>query len=276
MASDIRSNVDVNPTKLPDELKEIGITEHLGGNVDINDLHFADEAGEQVKLAKFIRPGHPVILSMVYYECPNLCNFLLNGLVTSLKQLDWRVGDQFDVISVSINPRETSKLAAAKKHAYINSLGDKAGNAQQGWHFLTGSDDQIHKLASEVGFGYRWDPQEQQYAHAAAIYVLTPEGKISRYLYGIDFRPRDLKLALTEASDGKIGNVIDRFVLFCYHFDPKTKKYSMVVMKVMQAGGFGTMVFFGGYLAVFWNGQRRRSKKEKREPETTSGNSKGA
>jgi len=245
----------VYATEVPQELTDIGIKEHLGGKVSIGDLHFKDDEGKDVTLSKYTSRGRPIILAMVYYECPNLCNMLLNGLTDSLKSLDWTPGDQFDIVAVSINPRETPDLAAKKKAAYIKEYGRP--QTASGWHFLTGEESQIKRLASEVGFGYRYDKQEQQYAHAAVIDVLTPEGKVSRYLYGIEFAQRDLRLALTEASSGKIGNVVDRFLLFCYHYDPQTRKYSPIVSRIMQTGAGGTVLIFGGFLAVFWRREQR-------------------
>ena len=251
----------VRAEEVPYELKGVGITEHLGSDVSIGDLHFKNDTGEDVALSKFFQSGRPVILALVYYECPNLCNMLLNGLTETLKNLDWTPGERFDIVAVSINPKETPELAAKKKASYLRVY-DRAQGAV-GWHFLTGEESQIRKLASQVGFGYHYDEREKQYAHASAIYVLTPEGKISRYLYGIEFKPKDMKLALLEASNGKIGSVVDRFVLFCYHYDPKTRSYSMVINRVMTASCTGTALFFGGYLAVFW---RREKKKRKNTP----------
>jgi protein SCO1 len=244
---------------VPYELKGVGITEHLGDAVSVNDLHFRNETGDDVTLNKYLSGGKPVILALVYYECPNLCNMLLNGLTETLKNLDWTPGDRFDIVAVSINPKETPELAAKKKAAYVESYGRK--NSAQGWHFLTGEESQIKKLASQVGFGYRYDEREQQYAHSSAVYVLTPEGKISRYLYGISFHPKDLKLALLEASGGKIGTVVDRFVLFCYHYDPKSRSYSVVLNRVMTTGCAGSVFVFGGYLAMFWRREKKKYSK---------------
>ena len=255
---------------LPQELKDVGITEHLGSTLNFQDLSFKDETGKDVKLAQYFTGKKPVILSLVYYECPNLCTFVLNGLVNSLKplkQFDWVPGRQFDIVTVSINPNDTPELAAKKKAAYLASYtataNDEASakSAQEGWHFLTGQEKQINQLASQVGFNFKYDQKEQQYAHSAAIYVLTPEGKISRYMYGIEFKPSDLRLAVLEASNGRVGNIVDRILMFCYHYDPQNRKYSVYAFNLMRAGGAGTVLVFGGYLAVFWNRQRRRFKK---------------
>jgi protein SCO1/2 len=248
------------PDRLPKELNDIGITEHLGATLSAKDLHFKDDQGKDVVLSDYLVGGKPIILTLVYYECPNLCNLILNGLTDSVKELNqtlkWTPGKQFDIVAVSINPHEKPDLAAKKKAAYLKAYGNP--ESAGGWHFLTGEDSQIKKLASQVGFGYRYDAEAQQYAHASAIYVVTPEGKISRYLYGIEFPAKDLRLALLEASHGRIGTVIDRFLLFCYRYDPKTRKYSVMINRVMDAGVAGTVLVFGGYLAVFWLKERRK------------------
>ncbi len=244
-----------SPKGIPSELKEAGITEHLGSSVSIEELSFKDERGKTVHLSDYFNKGRPVLLNLVYYECPNLCGFLLNGLMTSLKKMSWTAGEKFEIVTVSIHPGETPDLARGKKEAYLQAYGRP--QAQSGWHFLTGEETQLKKLASQVGFGYRYDLQEKQYAHSAAIFILTPAGKISRYLYGIEFSERDLKLALLEASSGKIGTVVDRFLLFCYRYNPQTRKYSVYLTQLMQAGCGGTVVIFGGYLAIFWRRQRK-------------------
>lgn len=240
--------------EIPDELKEIGVTEHLGNQIT-TELIFTDESGKSVQLSDYFKNGRPVLLNLVYYKCPSLCNFLLNGLVKGLKTLDWTPGNQFEIVTVSINPQENYELASRKKSAYIEDYGRP--RAESGWHFLTGEESQIQKLSSEVGFNYRYDPKEKQYAHTAVIFTLTPEGKISRYLYGIEFKNQDLKLALLEASNGKIGTVVERFLLFCFQYDPLTKKYSVYVARLMQAACACTVIIFGAYLMIFWRRQRK-------------------
>jgi protein SCO1/2 len=241
--------------EVPDELKGVGIKEHLGEMVSIQSLTFKDESGRSVQLSEYFKKGRPVLLNLVYYECPNLCNFMLNGLVTSLKTFDWTPGQKFEIVSVSINPAEKSELARLKKEAYMKAYGRP--EAAEGWHFLTGEESQIQKLSAEVGFGYKYDEKEKQYAHGAAMYALTPTGKISRYLYGVEYPNKDLRLALLEASNGKIGTVVDRFLLFCYRYDPLTRKYSVYLTKLMQTGCGATVLIFGSYLLVFWRRQRK-------------------
>lgn len=262
-------------SKVPDELKGIGVTEHLGEQVAIQDLKFQDEHGSDVKLSQYFTNKRPVLLALVYYECPNLCTFVLNAMVDTLKGVSFTPGKEFDIVTVSINPKERSPLAAKKKEQYLESYGRK--EAASGWHFLTGQESQIQSLAKQVGFGYRWDPKEQQYAHSAVLFLLSPEGKITRYLYGIAWEPRDLKFALIEASQGRVGSVVDRILLFCYQYNPLTRKYSLYLTKVMQAGSAGSVLFFSGYMAVFWRRQRRKktdksgSLKEQKNESTLGG-----
>ncbi|MDR3608069.1 MAG: SCO family protein [Oligoflexia bacterium] len=260
------------PGQLPAELKDVGMTEHLGSRISLESLRFRDEAGKPVVLADYFKSGRPVLLALVYYNCPNLCNFVLNGLVTSLRSMDWVPGKQFDVVAVSVDPRERPEDAAHKKATYLASY--RKPETAPGWHFLTADPTQsvaaarqsepptngaVTQLAHEVGFGYRW--MGDQYAHSSAIYVLTPEGRISHYLYGIEFPEASLRLSLLEASNGKIGSIMDRVVLFCYHYDPQTRKYSPYVMHLMQAGGGMTVLVMGLSFLIFWSGERRRQLK---------------
>lgn len=248
---------------IPKELQDIGITEKLGESVSVSELAFQDEDGKPVQLGDYFKKGHPVLLTVGYYGCATLCSFVMNGLLDSLKKIDWVPGKQFEVVSVTVDPNEGAALAKKKKTNYIAEYGKP--EAAQGWHFLTvlpNREDQIKKLTDQVGFRYKYDEREKQYAHGAALFVLTPEGKISRYLYGIQYPEKDLRLALVEASNGKIGNVIDRILLFCYRYDPVTRKYSLYLTRVMQAGGAGTVFFFGAYLAVFWRRERSRDKRK--------------
>lgn len=243
------------PNATPPELQGVGIFEHLGKDVSINDLHFKDETGAPVALAQYFQSKRPVILNLIYFECPNLCNYLLNGLVKSMKSMEWTPGQQFDIISVSINPLDTAAVGAQKKANYLKEYGRP--EAAAGWHFLTGTEGEIKRLADQVGFGFKYDERQKQYAHSAALFVLTPEGKISRYLYGIEFRPQDLKLSLLEASNGKVGTIVDRLLLFCYRYDPASRKYSVYLANVMQTAAAGMVLFLGGFLFFFWRRERR-------------------
>lgn len=248
----------VEATPVPDELKNVGIKEKLGTTVPVQELKFRDETGTEVPLTKFFGQKKPVVLTLIYYECPNLCNFLLNGLNDTLKEMAWVPGQEFDIVTVSINPKEKPELATQKKTSYLQVLGKP--QAGSGWHFLTGDEPQIKKLADSVGFEFKYDEKEKQYAHSAGLFVLTPEGRLSRILYGIAFNPKDLKLALLEASRGKIGNIVDRILLYCYRYNPQTRKYSVYLNNIMRAGAGATVLVFGSYLAVFWTRQRKQTR----------------
>jgi protein SCO1 len=217
----------------PELLKDVGIDQKLNDQIPL-DLTFRDEHGKSVQLRQFFGQK-PVILSLVYFNCPMLCTQVLNGLTSSLKLQSLDAGKDFNVLTVSIDPTDKPLIAEARQEMYTGMYG-RAG-AAQGWRFLTGDDPQIKQLASAVGFRYAFDADSKQYAHASAIMVLTPEGKISRYLYGISFPSRDLRLALVEASEGKIGTPVDSILLFCYHYDPHTGKYGLLISRVIQAGG---------------------------------------
>ena len=225
----------------PDLLKDVGIDQKLNDSVPL-DLPFRDESGQTATLRQYFG-GKPVILSLVYYNCPMLCTQVLNGLERSLKDVPMDVGKQFNVLTISIDPTERPVLASAKKALYTGLYG-RPGVAE-GWHFLTGDEVQIKQLANAVGFHYAYDPDTKQFAHASAIMMLTPEGKISRYLYGIQYSSRDLRLGLVDASNGKIGTVADQILLFCYHYDPATGKYSVLISRVLKAAAAFTILVMG-------------------------------
>lgn len=239
----------------PAELQGIDIVEHLGQRVP-GDLVFVDDQGRQVRLADYFATGRPVVLNLVYYNCPMLCNLVLNGVVTAMRDLDWVAGKQFEVVSVSINPRETAPLAAAKKQNYLTDLGRPEASA--GWHFLVGEESQSKALADAVGFQFYYDTARAEYAHAAATFVLSPDGVITRYLYGIETDGRNLRLALLEASEGKIGSPFDKILLFCYHYDPDARGYVLLAGNVMKLGGLATVTALGLFLGSLWYRERRR------------------
>ncbi|HVF28044.1 MAG TPA: SCO family protein, partial [Pyrinomonadaceae bacterium] len=199
----------------PEVLKEITIEQRLGEQVPF-DATFRDETGRAVKLGDFFGKK-PVVVSLVYYECPMLCNQVLNGLVGMMEALKFTAGKEYDVVTVSFDPRETPELAARKKETYLKRYG--RDGAESGWHFLTGDKAEIDRLTEAVGFGYAWDTNSNQFAHASAIMVATPEGKLSHYFYGIDYAPKDVRLGLIEASAGKIGSPVDKLILYCYHYN---------------------------------------------------------
>lgn len=243
-----------------DELREgVGIDEKLGDKIDLS-LKFKNEQGEDVTLAKYFKSGKPVMLALVYFNCPSLCNFQLNGIVETLKKLAWTTGDQFEFVIASIEPTETPELAKNKKESYMTVYDRKEG--AKGWHFLTGSQESITALADQVGFRYKWVESRNEYAHTAATYVLTPEGQISRYLYGIGFTPKTLRLSLVEASNNKIGNAVDRFLLYCFRYDPEKRGYAFYAFNIMRAGAAVSVVALLAFLVPFWIRQRKQRLKE--------------
>lgn len=244
------------PSQNPEALlSNIDVVEKLGTSVPL-DLEFRDEAGKLVKLGDYLTGEKPVLLNLGYYKCPMLCSMVLNGVVGGLQQMAWTPGEEFTVITVSIDPREGPELAREKKKTYLEQLGKP--EAAKGWHFLSGQRKDIKALAAAVGFGYEYDTNRMEYAHGAAIMFLSPKGKITRYLYGIEYEAKQLRLALVEAGEGTVGNAIDRFLLRCYHYDPHSRKYGIYVWGVMRAGGALTFLLIASMLFVFWRRERRR------------------
>lgn len=241
----------------PPGLKNVGIAQRLNQQVPL-DLAFRDETGKTVHLRDYF--GKPVILTLVYYRCPMLCGEVLSGLTNSLKILKFDIGNQFNVVTVSFNPQETPQLAASTKAGYIQRYGRPGAAA--GWHFLTGSQDSISALTQAVGFQYQYDPQSSQYAHATAIMVLTPEGRVAQYYYGVEYAPRDLRLGLVQASNHKIGTVVDSVLLYCYHYDPITGKYGAVITRVLKLSGVATILVIGGLVLVLFRRGTVHSGKE--------------
>ena len=228
------------PSGLPKALDNVGIDQKLDEQLPL-DLVFKDENGANVKLGDFFGKK-PVVLSLVYYQCPMLCNQVLNGMVTAFKVMNFKPGQEFEVVTVSFDPRETPALAAAKKNTYVNYLPeDRRSGAASGWHFLTGDEASIKRITEAVGFRYHWDEATNQFVHASAIYVTTPQGKLARYFYGIEYAPRDVRLGLIEAADNKIGSPVDQLLLYCYHYDPATGKYGAAVMNIMRVAGVITV-----------------------------------
>jgi protein SCO1 len=240
-------------TGLPKALKNVGIDQRLNEIIPL-DAVFKDELGRDVRLGQFFK-GKPVVLSLVYYTCPMLCNQVLNGMMGSFRQVSFNIGEQFDVVTVSFDPRETPELAAAKKSTYVKAY-NRPG-AETSWHFLTGDEANIKRLTEAVGFRYYWDEQTKQYAHASGIMILTPEGKLARYFYGIEYPPRDLRLGLVEASQNKIGTPVDALMLYCYHYDPATGKYGAIVMNIVRLAGGVTLFLIVGMILVLRKRGRR-------------------
>ncbi len=236
----------------PPKLENVGIEQHLDAQVPA-DLAFVDDAGRSVKLGDYFGKK-PIILNLVYYHCTMLCGEALAGLTGAMKMVKFDVGKEFEVVTVSFNPQETTADAAAKKKDFVARYG--RSGAASGWHFLTGPAESINALTKAVGFQYQYDAKSNEYAHVTAIMVLTPEGRISRYFYGVDFPPKDLRMGLVEASQGKIGNLTDQVLLYCYHYDPATGKYGAVVNNILRLGAATTIVFLAALLLILFRLER--------------------
>jgi len=233
-------------------LKKIGINQKMGAQVPV-DLSFTDEAGQEVTLRRYL--GKPVVLALVYYQCPSLCNMILNGVLQSVKNLEISAGNQYEVVAVSFDPRETPRMAAAKKQTYLNEY--RRPGTEQGWHFLTGPESSSKALAESVGFRYVYDALTNQYAHGSAIMILTPAGRVARYFYGINYPARDVRLGIVEASDEKIGTATDEVLLYCFRYDPATGRYAMVVMNVLRLAGLVTLGVLSTFMIVMFRRDSR-------------------
>ncbi len=242
-----------------EQLEGVEVTEYPGTQVPM-DLTFQDEDGKTVALKDYFDGERPVILTLNYYACPMLCTLQLNGLVDGLKKMEWTPGQEFEMVTVSINPTETPRMARLKKQNYLKEYERPA--AASGWHFMVGDKANIEALAEPLGFGYRYDEETNQYAHAAVTYIVTPDGRISRYLYGIVYDPQTLRLSLVEAADGEIGTSMDQILLACFHFDPENGRYSLAAFNVMRTGGLLVMLVLGISLGGYWMRERGRGRRE--------------
>jgi protein SCO1 len=241
----------------PPILRDVGFDQHLGEMVP-TDVALVDESGATVHLRDFLG-ARPVVLTLVYYDCPMLCTLTLNSLASALATLSFDVGREFDVVTVSFDPREKPPLAAAKKATYLKRYGRPG--AERGWHFLTGDKAEIARLTAAVGFRYQWDDELKQFAHPAGLVVLSPEGRITRYLYGIEYAPKDLRLGLVEASERKIGTPLDQAMLFCYQYNPSTGRYGLLTWRLVRGGAVLTVLALGG-LIVSLRRQERATLRE--------------
>lgn len=258
---EMRKSEDLRqPNTRPSVLEKVGIDQRLGNQVPL-EATFRDELGREVKLGQYFHK-RPVLLALVYYDCPMLCTQVLNGLTSALGVLKFNAGQEFDVVAVSFDPRETPQLAGAKKQVYLNRY--KRQGADQGIHFLTGSQESITALTEATGFRYAWDEKTSQFAHGSAVMLITPEGKLAQYYYGIEYSPKDMRLGIIEASNEKIGNVVDQVILYCYHYDPTTGKYGAVAMNLIRVGGVLTVLVLGTFMAVSF---RRDARNSRRSPE---------
>jgi len=241
-----RRDPGVSSTTMPTALREIGFDQNIDQKLPL-DATFRDETGKTVTLGSYYGQ-RPVLLAFIYYECPMLCTQVLNAMTATISMMSLDAGKDFELVLVGIDPRETPAQAAAKKTEYLHRY--KRPGAEAGWHFLTGDDPEIKRVAKAAGFRYAWDDQTQQYAHPTGIIVTTPDGRLARYLFGIEYGPRDLNLSLVEASQGKVGSFADQLLLFCYHYDPMTGKYGIYVMRTLRVAGVATVLLIGTFIVV--------------------------
>ncbi len=235
--------------EVPEQLIGVGIKEKLGDQLDLT-LPFADENGRSVTLANYLGGKKPIIISPVYYSCPGLCNFHLNGLTDGLKGLDWTTGEKYDVVAVSFDSKETPDLAKNKKENYMKMYNRPGSEA--GWHFLTASEDTVKKFTNSIGFDFKWSEETKEWSHASAAIIVSPDGKISRYLPGIVFEPKDIKLALNEASEGKVGNLIDSLILYCFQYNPHKSEYTLAAFQLMKVAALLTILILAFWLVPVW------------------------
>ncbi len=260
-------SLQVNAQNYTDKLQQrIGIDQKLGNQIPV-DLPFLDSDGNPVHLGDYFG-DKPLILSLVYFDCPMLCTQVINSLLRAMNVLSFGAGTEFDVLTISIDPDETPELANAKKIEYLKNYRGREGST--GWHFLTGDQEQIEQLATAVGFRYEYDEPTDQYIHASGIMILTPDGKLARYFYGIDYPPRDLRWGLVEAADGAIGNPVDQLLLLCYSYDPMTGKYGLYIRNSLRIGGLATILAIGSFIVVMLRRERRG---ELQQPKPTSSES---
>jgi protein SCO1/2 len=248
---------------MPDALEGVGVTEYPSAQIPL-DLEFVECDGRKATLADVFDGARPVILTMNYSDCPKLCSVQLNGLVTALRKMPWNLGEEYQVVTISIDPLETADRARLTKQKYINDYGRPGSGA--GWRFLVGPEENIRKVADTVGFGYRL--VGKQYVHAAVLIICTPDGRVSRYIYRVEYDPQTLRLSLYEAGEGRVGSTTDRVLLFCFHFDPESGRYGVAAFNLMRAAGVLTVVIFGSVLSVYWLRERRRGSGTRPEEES--------
>jgi protein SCO1/2 len=233
----------------------VSIAQHLDQPLPLETM-LRDESGRVVRLGDYFHHGRPVLLNFVYYSCPMLCPMVLEGMTSTLTELKFDIGKEFDVVTISIDPRDTPEQAAEKKDKFVKRYG--RFGAASGWHFLTGPESAIRRVTTAAGFTYQYDINSNQFAHGTVLMVATADGRLSRYLYGFEYKARDLDLALTEASKGKIGGVTEQVLLLCYHYDPATGKYSRAAMNFVRAGGVATVLCLGGFIVIMIRKERQQ------------------
>ena len=247
----------VASSALPQALREIGFDQNIGQRVPL-DTTFRDEAGASVRLGDYFGKK-PVVMVFAYYDCPMLCTQVINGLASALGVMSLNPGQDFEIVTVSFNPHDTPASATAKKAVYLERY--KRPGAAEGWHFLTGDQSQIDRLTKAAGFRYAWDAETKQYAHPSGVIVLTPDGRLSKYLFGIEYGPRDLRLGIVEASAGQIGTPVDALLLYCYHYDPMTGRYGLAIMRAIRMAGAATVLAIGTFIVVMIRRERHLARR---------------
>jgi len=249
---------------MPPELAHVGVSEHLDAPLPL-ETSFRDHTGNPVQLRQYFDGKRPVVLTFAYHTCPVLCGMVLNQLASGLKRIGWTVGKEYEVVTISIDPEETLEHSANKRTSILHEYGDSRGHDGKGWHFLTGDAKSIAAVASAAGFEYQYDENQKQWGHPSVVMIAKPDGRMARYLYGLEFAPNDLKLGLLEASEGRSISTVEQIILYCYHYDPQGGKYVLVARRVMQVGGGAVALLLFGILGAFWARELRRHKKSKND-----------
>lgn len=254
------ANAQINAT--PPELQHVGVNEHLNAPIPL-DTSFQDQTGKQVTLRQYFDGKRPVVLTFAYHSCPVLCSMVLNAAVSGLKEVPWTMGKEYEVVTISIDPKESLEKTNNKRNSLLTEYGRPG--SESGWHFLSGTEASIAAVANAAGFEYQYDARQQQWGHPSVVMITTPDGKMARYLYGIEFNPNDLRLGLLEASQGRSISTVEKLLLYCYHYDPQGGKYVLVAQRVMQVGGAVIAVVLFGVLALLWRRELKKSKENKVE-----------
>lgn len=260
VAGHARAQINVTPK----ELEDVEVVEHLGSSLPL-DTTFKDHHDKVVRLGDYFDGKRPVAVVFVYHTCPMLCSLVLDAAEKGMRELSWSIGKEYDVLAISIDPKDTPATAGRKRGEVARAYGRQLpeDRADGGLHFLVGDAANVAKVTEAIGFRYRYDERQGQYAHPAALYLTTPAGILARYLYGIEFKPADLRLGLLEASEGRSVSSVEKLLLYCYHYDPQGKRYALVAMNVMRVGGAATAVALGGLLAVLWLREKRKSAEDR-------------
>lgn len=247
--------------EIPDPFAGVGVTERLGEALPA-DARLVDDAGRSVTLGEFFDGDRPTVVAFVYHSCPMLCSLILDGVTRAMRETDLQLGTDYQALAISFDPEDTPDRAAHAKELYVGRLPDQPV-AAEGWHFLTGTEEDIARVTEAFGFGFAWNERQQEYAHSAAAFFVSPSGTLTRVLYGIEFPPRDFRTALLEASEGRIGSPVDQLILYCFPYNPEAGSYTLHAANAMKVGGVFTLILIGGFLLFFWSRERHREEPER-------------